>query len=416
MSTQRSPAQLQRLLDVTTQMAASTDLDALLATIVTAACDVLSCERATIFLYDAGPRELYSRVATGADEIRFPASKGIAGAAATRRAVINVPDAYADERFNQEIDRETGFRTRSLLTFPLENLEGELMGVLQALNHHDGPFTAEDEALAEVLSAQAGVTLHREFLLEAEATKRRMERELEIARGIQMTLLPKQAPQIGGYEVTGWNRSADQTGGDCFDFIRLGEGRLGILLADATGHGIAAALVIAQCRSLVRGFLSHSRDLATAATCINAVLSHDLDDDRFVTAFIGILDAGTHTLEYIAAGQGPLLWLSDGGVESLCATGLPLGVLDDTEWETERFSFRPGSLLALLTDGFFEAEAPDGDDYFGEPRVVALLGQHGGQRLDGVVTGLHAEIDRFTQGTPQADDLTAVLVRRDAAE
>ncbi|HQL53164.1 MAG TPA: GAF domain-containing protein, partial [Phycisphaerae bacterium] len=126
--------QLRRLLDVTRQMAATTDLSQLLGTIVDAARAVLNCERATIFLYDRATNELFSRVATGVESIRFPADRGIAGAAAQQRVVVNVPEAYADQRFNPEIDRQTGFRTRNLLTFPLENLDGELMGVLQALN------------------------------------------------------------------------------------------------------------------------------------------------------------------------------------------------------------------------------------------------------------------------------------------
>ncbi|MBU0639305.1 MAG: GAF domain-containing protein, partial [Planctomycetes bacterium] len=224
--------QLTRILDVTRRLAATTDLDVLLGMIVEAACDVLDCERATIFLYDDAAHELYARVATGADEIRFAAELGIAGAAAQQRVVVNVPDAYADERFNQEIDRQTGFHTRNLLTFPLENLEGELMGVLQALNKAGGPFDQDDEALARLLSAQAGVALHRWRLLEEYAEKQRLARDLHIARNIQQDLFPRDNPTISGYEIAGWNRPADETGGDCYDFFPLYDGRLAVLLAD----------------------------------------------------------------------------------------------------------------------------------------------------------------------------------------
>jgi phosphoserine phosphatase len=202
---------LRCILDISRRLAATTDLDELLSMIIEAARQVLDCERATIFLYDPERHELFSRVATAAESIRFPADRGIAGAAATQGAVVNVPDAYADPRFNPQIDRETGFRTRNLLTLPLENLDGDLMGVLQALNKPAGPFDRTDEDLACVLGAQAGVALHRWRLLEEFAAKQRMARDLELARTIQQAQFPEDAPVVPGYQIAGWNRPADET-------------------------------------------------------------------------------------------------------------------------------------------------------------------------------------------------------------
>lgn len=408
---ERQIRNLRRLLEVTRHMAATTDLTQLLGMIVDAAREVLDCERATIFLYDQIANELYSRVATGVEAIRFPANLGIAGAAAQQRAVVNVPDAYADARFNQEIDRKTGFRTRNLLTFPLENLDHQLMGVLQALNRTGGPFTAEDEELARFLSAQAGVALHRHTLLEQYAEKRRMDRDLELARKIQQQLFPRKNPVVAGYEIAGWNRSADETGGDCYDFIPLDDGRYAFLLADATGHGIGAALVIAQCRSLVRAMLSVTQDLATVGARVNQTLSHDLLDDRFVTAFVGILDPQGHRLDYVAAGQGPLLFLSSDKVELRGADGLPFGILTEFTCPVAHFDFTPGATTVLLTDGFYETAAPGGE-LFGEERVVAFMERCGQQPLDKLIHDLHTEIKQFAHDAAQADDLTAVLIRR----
>ncbi|MBN2446924.1 MAG: GAF domain-containing protein, partial [Phycisphaerae bacterium] len=293
-------ARLMRILEVTRGMAATMDLDVLLTMIIGAACDVLDCERATIFLYDADSSELYARVATGCDEIRFPATAGIAGTVAQERCVVNVPDAYADERFNRNVDKETGFRTRNLLTLPLENLEGELIGVLQTLNKLHGPFDNEDEELAQTLGAQAGVALHRGVLLEEYAEKQRLARDLDIARTIQQAYLPKENPVVEGYEIAGWNRSADETGGDCYDFFKLPDGRLAIFLADATGHGIAAALVIAQCRSLIRALLTVTQDLVAVASRVNNLLADDITEGRFVTAFLGVLDPDRGVIDYVA--------------------------------------------------------------------------------------------------------------------
>jgi sigma-B regulation protein RsbU (phosphoserine phosphatase) len=402
---------LTRLLNVTRKMAATTDLTALLGTIVDATISVLDCDRATIFLYDPATNELYSSVATGGATIRFPADRGIAGAAAQDRAYVNVPDAYADPRFNQDIDKQTGFRTRNLLTFPLENNDNDLMGVLQALNKRGDAFGSTDEELARVLSAQAGVAIHRHLLLEQYAEKRRMERDLELARKIQQQLFPRENPNVAGYEIAGWNRSADETGGDCYDFVPLADGRQAILLADATGHGIGAALVIAQCRSLTRGMLSVTQDLAQVAQHVNRVLDQDLMDDRFVTAFLGVLDAENHRLEYVAPGQGPLIHIAADRVESRGANGLPYAVTEPLICDVESFDLAPGSTVALLTDGFYETTNP-GDEQFGDERIIRFIHEHADLPLVALIERLHDEIRTFSAGAPQADDLTAVLIRR----
>lgn len=405
-------ADLQRLLDISRQMGATTDLTELLGTIIEATCAVLNCERATVFLYDRPKNELYSRVATGAESIRFPADRGIAGTAAGLRTVVNVMDAYQHPQFNPEIDRQTGFRTRNLLTFPLENTHGELMGVLQALNKHGGPFTVEDEELARVLSAQTGVAIHRYALLEEYAHKQRMARDLELARKIQQRLFPKGNPVLPGYEIAGWNASADETGGDCYDFIPLADGRLAVLLADATGHGIGAALVIAQCRSLIRALLAVTTNLAEVARHVNRILCADLMDGRFVTAFVGILNPHAQRLDYVSAGQGPLLFQRGSEIEVRPAGGFPFAVVDGAEFDAESFEFGAGDAAILLTDGFYETSAPEGEQ-FGEERVSALLGAWQAVPLQEFIEGLHGEINRFSAGAPQADDLTAVLIRRE---
>lgn len=403
---------LRRILDVSLRMASPMPLDDLLHVIVDAVCDVLSCERATIFLYEAESDELVSRVARGVDEIRVPATEGIVGVAAQQRRIINIADAYADARFNQDIDRQTGYRTRNLLTLPLENLEGELIGVLQALNKVGEAFHVDDEELARVFAAQAGVALDRGRLIEAYAEKRRMERDLQIAQRIQQDLLPKRNPEATGFEIAGWNRSADETGGDTYDFMRLPDGRLGLVLADATGHGIGAALIIAQFRSIVRSLLTITTDLCRVAAGVNDLLSEDLADNRFVTAFLGILDPTRRRIDYIAAGQGPLLLVKSGtDVEMRYASAPPLAVIPGQAYaQPECFDMPANSTLALLTDGFFEASNESGEQ-FGERRVIDAIRRYADQPVAKLITDLYSDISTFTGAAPQADDLTAVIVR-----
>lgn len=408
---QRQNEKFRDILDVILRMATTTDLDELLRQIIDTTCATLECERATIFLYDPERDELFSRVARGAEGIRFPADRGIAGTAAMERIIVSVPDAYADPRFNKEVDRRTGFRTRNLLTFPLENLDGHLIGVLQALNKLNGVFGEEDEELAKVLSAQAGVALDRGRLLEEYAEKQRLERDLSIARTIQLSLFPAREPTIPGYEIAGWNQPADECGGDTYDLVTLPDGRTLIALADATGHGIGPALVIAQFHALVRGMVQITPRVSDICAAVNNVLCEDLGDERFVTAFIGILDPKNHLIEYISCGQAPIVHLAANSMESRTATSFPFAVMPDVTYESERIEFKPADILVLLTDGFYEAPNKK-DELFGEDRVISFIRKSGAVPLPSIISGLHREIERYSGGRKQADDLTAVLVRR----
>jgi phosphoserine phosphatase len=407
--------QLKLLLDVTRHMASTTELVPLLEKVAAAACQVLRCERATVFLLDRERNELYSKVATGAQEIRFPATMGIAGEVSTTGRICNVPDAYADPRFNPEIDRRLGFRTRNMLTFPLHGMDNERIGVLQVLNKHDGPFLAEDEELAMTLSAQTGVAIQRQILLDEYAQKQQMERELDLARSIQQKLLPEENPRVAGYQIAGWNKPAEQTGGDIYNFLPATRDRLALVLADATGHGIGAALIIAQFNSMLRATAGLDIDLAQVMTRVNSLLANDLPADRFVTTFVGTLDPAANRIEYIAAGQGPLIHFRKamGRSEILLATDVPLGIMPDIPFESgHSVEFAPGDIFCLLTDGFFEWASADREQ-FGDERVIDCLARHCAEPPARLIDILYEEVVAFSGGTPQDDDLTAIIIRRD---
>jgi len=234
------------LLDVAKKVGATLDLDSLIQQIQEAAPPTLKCERVTLFLFDPTTDELWSRFATGTDEIRFPASEGIAGETLRSGLMINVPKPYEDPRFNRSIDDETGFETRSILSVPMFGYDGSPVGVLQVLNKNGGAFTEWDEDLAETFCSLTGVAVQRQLLLDEFEEKQKMMRDLAVARDIQQSFLPDSAPSVDGYDIAGWNRPADETGGDCYDYIDFPGDRTGFLLADATGHGIGPALMASQ--------------------------------------------------------------------------------------------------------------------------------------------------------------------------
>ena len=404
---------LRVLLEVSRQLGASTELLPLLQAVERATLRVLDCERVSIFLYEPYADELYSKVATGVTEIRFSAKTGIAGEAVRTNSIINVPDAYADPRFNRAVDKQTGFRTRNLLTFCLTGYDGQVVGVLQALNKRDGDFTAADEDLAVTLSSLAGVAVQRQMLLDEYAEKQRLQRDLAVAREIQQSLLPDTAPQVEGYDLAGWNKPADETGGDCYDFMLLADGRWGLMLADATGHGIGPALMVSECRALLRAAIVSGDDLTTGVQRANRLLVDDVPSGRFVTTFFGVLDANLHQIQYLSAGHGPLLHFKATGERiELPASTLPMGILPELDATTPPpINLDPGDVLLLVTDGFFEWANPQ-DEQFGTRRIFDLVQAHRQASSAELIGLLHQAVLDFANGVPQADDLTAIVIRR----
>jgi sigma-B regulation protein RsbU (phosphoserine phosphatase) len=409
---------LEKLLEVARQLGATVDLDAMLAAIVDAATSLLDCERATVFLYDARSDELSSRVATGIEgsaisEIRFPAGKGIAGEVARTGQLVNLADAYADPRFNPEFDKSSGFRTRSMLTVRLVDHNDATVGVLQLLNKRTGPFASRDEEIAGFLATQAGVAIQRQQLLDHYARKQKIERDLSIACSIQKNLLPSRNPTFSGFDVAGWNQPADETGGDFYDFLQLDNGALAVLVADATGHGIGPALIMTEARALCRATLLGGEGLERAVDDVQRLLSMDMPEGRFVTAFIGMLHASGE-LEFLSAGQGPILLYdrSSDSFEELPTQGLPLGLMPEEAYEPAvQRRLEEGDMLILLTDGFYESERADGVA-FGSQRVEAVIRRLRDDSAENIVRALAEEVATFTHGVPQMDDLTAVICIR----
>ncbi|MFP3938417.1 MAG: PP2C family protein-serine/threonine phosphatase [Phycisphaerae bacterium] len=405
---------LKKLLEISRAMGAVAGLDELLNLIIDRSMELLNAERATLFLYDAESNELVSRIAAGLDELRVPADKGISGETIVSGETINVPDVTVDKRWNPEPDSRTGFKTRNILSVPLRDYEGSLVGVLQAINKRDGGFDDYDETVAEALGAQAGVALQRAQLIDHYVQKQQMERAMGIAREIQQGLLPTESPQLEGFDIAGFSQAADETGGDMYDFLELSDGRCMTIVADASGHGVGPALVIAETRAMLRAVSIGGADVPVVLRTVNDLLAADLGESRFVTCFFGLLDASDGSLSFASAGHGPLIFYNRrrDSFEQLPATGLPLAVMDGADYsEVLRRDLQSGDIALVTTDGFFEATNTDGED-FGIDRMLEVVRQHRDHPAERIITELRLEVMRFTEGLTQADDLTAVVVRK----
>lgn len=291
---------------------------------------------------------------------------------------------------------------------------------------------------------------HMDAALREADTRHKMERieqDLSVARSIQRALLPKEPPSIPGYDIAGWNRPADQTGGDYYDWQQLPDGRWIISLADVSGHGIGPALVTAACRAYVRASSRYDGNLPSLISRINTLLADDLPDGRFVTlvsvlisplqpALSGATDVpDPGTVGLLSAGHGPvLLWVhSAGTVEDIHPHDLPLAIMPDlTFGPPQAITLATGDVLALITDGFFEwsrprapAPSPTPDhlhhqavdpgtarEQFGLERLRDSLRRHASKPASEIVESLAADIRAFAGAEPQQDDLTVVIIKR----
>ncbi len=405
---------LNRILEVTRKLAAPFDLDSMLEEVVNAARTILDADRGTVFLYDEEADELVVRVATELGSIRIPADKGIVGESAKKRILINVPDCYADDRFNQAIDKQTGYRTRCMLTLPLIGYEDSLIGVLQILNKNNGIFDEQDEYVATALAAQAAVVLHRVKMTEALIVSEKLDREITVARDVQMGTLPKTMPKISGYDIAGTFTPTDQTGGDLYDFIPITDDQIFLLMGDATGHGIGPALSATQVRAMLRVALRLGANLNDAFAHINNQLVEDLPDDRFVTAFFGLLDASTHKVRFHSGGQGPIMHFhaGDGRYDWYEPSTFPLGYMNQTDLkDAQVIDMAPGDILGLISDGIYEYENPQGVQ-FGQAGLAEIIDRHNDVSMDELVQQVMQAAYDHGGHVPQADDITIVLIRR----
>jgi serine phosphatase RsbU (regulator of sigma subunit) len=271
--------------------------------------------------------------------------------------------------------------------------------------------------LAAVVSAQ--IRRHVAAALREAALQNELEQvnhDLDIARSIQQGLLPGKLPALDQFDVAGWNQPADQTGGDYFDWQALPDGQFAISLADATGHGIGPALVSASCRAYARASFLGNGGQNGVLDRLNRLLAEDLSANRFVTFAVVFLDPSNSNLRVLSAGHGPILWYkyATNTIVNLEAQGIPLGMIAGVKYsQGTEVSLASGDMLVLVTDGFYEWENPDSEE-FGMKRLAAVVRESRDCSSEEVISKLRRSVTSFCRGTKQQDDLTAVVIRRKA--
>lgn len=408
---------LLRLLDLTCELARHHSLEQILKTVTNGACQALGCERASLYLYDADRQEVYTRVATELEieEIRTSIDTGVTGWVARNLQLANIADPPSDPRWNPEFDRRTGFQTRNILSTPIvAPHEERLIGVLQLLNKLDGPFNAFDEQMIRAFAAHAATALERASL-EVEAHKsHELQTAVNMGRRIQQSFLPRHLPKIPGYDLAAWWRPAESVSGDYYDVIRLPDGRLGLIVADVSGHGFGPSLLMASVRAMIHVLARTSSDPSQIMSGLAEMIAPDLDEGRFLTFLLVALDPQTHQLTYCNAGHGPAL-IYHRRTESfqvLHSTSLPLGFL--TEFGARNgptIEMGPGDLLILATDGLIELQNQN-HELFGRQRLETLVREYCTLAVPDVVMAIQDEVAEFLGDCHPLDDVTLMMLER----
>lgn len=404
---------LHRLVEASKLINSSIEADALFDSILSVARNELGVDRGTLYFVDEKQGEIWSKIAGSFDgkQIRLPIGKGIAGTVAATGEHVLLHDAYADERFDRSLDQASGYRTRSMLCVPIKNRSRRVVGVLQLLNKTNGSFGERDLRFLDAISEHMAIgmenaTLHMEMI-----EKQRMQRDLQLGREIQAGLFPTPPSDVQESDLAAQSIPCFEVGGDYYDFLELPNGDLGIVIADVSGKGVAAALIMSSIQAALRVAAPIENDMAMLVGRLNALLYRSARGRKYVTFFFARYEPSSGKLRYVNAGHNPPMVLSHGEIRKLAATGKPIGILPDSRYEEHVAQLPRGGTLFLYTDGLNEAANRE-DEEFGMQRLERVVFDAASAPVQELPARVLEAVTRFENGAHATDDKTIVALRR----
>ncbi|MFN8096607.1 MAG: SpoIIE family protein phosphatase, partial [Vicinamibacteria bacterium] len=402
-----SAGRLKLLNEVHRALATTHNLKDLLEVVLDRAFAHLGPEEAIVYL--KSPHGGLERVATR----RLPGAKGeLSHSRSLEHEVVEkaqaalVLDALTDERF-AAAQSILSSGVRSLIAAPLLDASGSLGMIVLGSRIHLRRFSEQDMELLVAFASVAALRIRNLSLAEEAARRRELEKELAIARHIQLALLPESLPDIPGYAVFATNDASRAVSGDFYEFQQRDESDEQIIvIADVSGKGIGASLLAASFDSLLMGPIEVNYPPDVICAKVSRRLYAKTPPERYVTAFLLALDPSSGRVSYTNAGHNAgLLVRADGSIQRLDATGMPIGLMPFAEYEKAEVTLAPGDLIVLYTDGLTEAANPDGDE-FGLERLEAVVRRHAAEPLVALAVAIETVIEVFADGTPFGDDRT----------
>lgn len=395
---------------------ASATLNETLEQIVSLVFEAVPADRCLIMMRDQDSEDLRVAVARLRDRVgevgEIRVSRNVLDEVVIRGKSVLTSDAQHDPRFASGTMVLQG--VRSVLAVPL-GVADKVFGIIYADSPiAEGRFTEDHLKVLTTLASVAAIRVENARLVEARLERERLERELALASEIQQRFQPTAPPQISGYELQGISFPCYEIGGDYYDFIEREDGRLVIALGDVSGKGTAAALLMSSLHAAIHAQSMSHDSLVDTISAVNRYLADNIPANRFVTLFYAELDPASGALSFLNAGHNPpLIVHAAGTVEQLASGGLPLGIKPDAEYREGRTQLQRGDVLVIYSDGVTEAMSPTGEE-FGATRLYEVVARNVNASAAGIRDRIESSLTKFAQGTSAADDITLVIVKRQA--
>ena len=399
--------ELESLYDLGLSLSGQLDLSALADEVLFRSISLTDAGKGTLVLFDEGGKILFERSLGG--ELLPPrefASWALPeGDAVINNAAASVPTAGARLTACQKcLAVAISVQGRRLGLLAVADKESRDGGVLD--------FTPADARLLSLFANQAAAAIETARLHREAIEKELIERDLELAATIQREILPRSLPEIAGLELAAANLPTRHVGGDYYDFFPLSRGRLAFLVADVSGKGVPAALLVSTVHAAVHLQIDEAKTIVELVEKIDRHLQRYAATRKFLTLFFGLIEPDTGVLRYVSAGHNPALLLRRSGeIARLDATGVPVGMFASSTWKEEVVAIAPGDLLCLYTDGLTEA-ANEAEEEFGMERLATALARGRELPVGQICDRIFADVAEFALGMPQYDDQTLLLVRR----
>lgn len=408
----RAVEELSILNDLARAIGASHNSQEIMQTIIRRSLKAVNAEQGVITLVGREKREsmvtLVRTQVSSSDHQQFHLNQNLVGWMQLNKKPLISANVRSDDRFQGVRWNE---QIRSLLCVPLM-IKSELTGILTVFNKKDEKaFTEDDQRLLAILAAQSAQIVENARLYEAEREFLKMQEEIRLAARIQSDLLPRTTPVLPGYDIAGKNIPAQAVGGDYFDFIQLDDGRVAVCLADVSGKGLPASLLMSNTQATIRSQSLMNAQPAECMTRANSLLYRTISPEKFVTMFYGILDTNSHIFTYSNAGHDPPFHLSIAQCARLTIGGTVLGIIDQFDYRQEVVAFAKSDSIVMYSDGITES-SNEADELFGEKRIESVLRSHREASASVLVDHIIDAAKEFAGRREQADDMTVVVVKR----
>ncbi len=396
--------------EIAREVSSILNLDELLGRIAELLRKLIDYQMFSILLLDPSGEKLQHRFSLRFHENihlkhEIPLGKGLVGYAAQTKQAVLVPDVAKDERYIK-----TNPETRSELAVPLI-YKDKVIGVLDLEHTRRGFFTEEHQRTITTLAAQIAVAIENARLYEEVARQeRRLERDLSLARELQVRLLPQARPKLGHLDVAAKFVPARAIGGDLYDFIPYSLSRLGIVIGDVSGKGAPAAIYAALVSGILRSHAPIEPGPAEMLSAVNLSLAERPIEAQFVSLIYALWDDQHRTLSVANSGLPRPIYVHGGKNEVVEATGLPLGLFDETDYDEFKFRMKPGDMFVFFSDGILDARNREGH-LFGRGRVEKIVADCAKKSADCVVDSLFKAVAEFSAGVEAFDDQTVVAIR-----